>query len=103
MASFIAMYTKPEDAEGFLAEYKADHLPICEKFPNTPRQSLTVLKSTPRRTEPAYFLLFEAEWASEAEMFEAMKDPSLMEASGHAIGLLKKYGNAAEMMLGDSA
>lgn len=103
MASFIALYTKPEDAEGFLAEYKADHLPICEKFPNTTRLSTTVLKSTPRRTEPAYYLMFEAEWASEADMMQALQDPSLMEASGHAIGLLKKYGNTAEMMLGDSA
>ncbi len=31
----------------------------------------------------------------------AMQDPSLMEASKHAMGMLQTYGNSAEMMIGE--
>lgn len=101
MPTFTALYTRPDDAEAFLEEYKADHLPIAEKFPKTTSISTTVLTGTPRGTAPAYYVMFKATWANKEDFDAAMQDPALMEASRHAMGMLKKYGNSAEMMVGD--
>lgn len=102
MASFTVLYTKPEtDAEAFVAEYREDHLAIAAKFPKMTDCTTTIFSGTPRRTEAPYYLMFHGTWESAADLQEAMMHPSLMEASGHAMGMLKKYGNRAEMMIGD--
>ena len=59
--------------------------------------------ATPRRTEPTWWLVYTAEWDSHEDMMAALQDPVMMEASKHAMGLLQKYGNTAEMMLGGPA
>lgn len=102
-ATFVALYTRPEDAEGFLREYREDHLPIADQWPGVTDRSTTVLTATPRGTDPAYFVMFTAVWDSMEDLQAAMQDPSLMEASTHAMGLLRKYGNTAEMMIGEDA
>lgn len=101
MPTFIAMYTRPDDAEGFLEEYRNDHLPIAEKWPNSPSVSTSVLTGTPRGGDPAYYVIFKATWESQEDFNAAMQDPALMEASKHAMQMLQKYGNSAEMMVGD--
>lgn len=104
MATFTVLYTKPEnDADAFLEEYKQDHLAIAKKFPKMTGHTTTVFTGTPRRTEPPYYVMFVGTWDSMEDMNEAMADPSLMEASKHAMGMLQKYGNSAEMLLGDDA
>lgn len=102
-ASFVALYTRPEDAEGFLKEYREDHVPIAARWPGVREQSTTVLSATPRGTEPAYYVMFKATWDSMDDLQAAMQDPSLMEASKHAMGMLQKYGNTAEMMIGEDS
>lgn len=97
-------FAKPEtDADAFVAEYKADHLPIASRFPGTTSQSTTVFTGTPRGTEPPYLLMFHATWDSAEDLQAAMGDPALMEASRHAMGLIAKYGNRAEMIIGEDA
>lgn len=104
MASFTVLYTKPEtDAEAFLEEYRSDHLAIASRFPKMTGYTTTVFTGTPRRTEPPYYLMFHATWDSQEDLRAAMGDPILMEASKHAMGMLSKYGNSAEMLLGDEA
>lgn len=104
MATFTVLYTKPaENADAFLEEYKSDHLAIAAKFPKMTGHTTTVFSGTPRGTDPAYFVMFVGSWASKEDMGEAMSDPSLMEASKHAMGMLQKYGNSAEMLIGDDA
>lgn len=100
-AKFVALYTRPDDAEGFLQEYRDDHLPIADTWPGVIDSSTTVFTATPRGTEPAYYLAFTATWDSMDDLQAAMKDPSLMEASKHAMGMLSKYGNTVEMMIGE--
>ena len=100
MPSFTALYTKPEDADAFLAEYKSDHLAIAAKFPKVASSNTTVFSGTPRGGEPPYFVMFQAHWDTDEDFQAAMGDPSLMEASKHAMGMLQKYGNTAEMMVG---
>ena len=104
MANLTVLYTKPEtDAEAFLAEYKSDHLPIAARFPKMTSYTTTVFSGTPRGTEPPYYLMFVATWDSQEDMQAAMGDPSIMEASKHAMELTQKYGIKAEMLVGDEA
>jgi uncharacterized protein (TIGR02118 family) len=102
MASFTVLYTKPaEDAEAFLEEYQTDHLAIAARFPRMSSSSTTVFSGTPRGTEAPYYIMFHGVWDSSEDLQSAMGDPSLMEASKHAMGMLQKYGNSAEMLVGD--
>lgn len=102
MASLTVLYTKPEsDAEAFVEEYKSDHLPIAAKFPKMASHSTTVFSGTPRGTDAPYYVMFHGVWDSQEDMQAAMADPSIMEASKHAMGMTQKYGNQAEMLLGD--
>ena len=102
MPSLTVLYTKPaENAEAFVEEYKNDHVPIAERFPKLASHSTTVFTGTPRRTEAPYYVMFHGVWDSQEDMQEAMGDPSMMEASKHAMGMTGKYGNSAEMMLGE--
>ncbi len=102
MPQFVVLYTKPaENAEAFLEEYSTDHLAIAATFPKMTSHSTTVLTATPRRTEPAFYVMFKGNWDTDADFQEAMGHPSIMQASGHAMGMLKKYGNSAEMMVGN--
>lgn len=102
--NLTVLYTKPEtDAEAFLAEYKSDHVPIAATFPKMTSHTTTVFSGTPRGTEPPYYLMFVGTWDSQEDMQAAMSDPSIMEASKHAMGMTQKYGNKAEMLVGDEA
>jgi uncharacterized protein (TIGR02118 family) len=104
MANLTVLYTKPEsDAEAFLEEYKTDHLAIASRFPKMTGHTTTVFSGTPRGTEPPYYVMFVGSWASKEDMQSAMSDPSIMEASKHAMGMTQKYGNKAEMLVGDDA
>jgi uncharacterized protein (TIGR02118 family) len=100
-ASFVVLYSRPDDAEGFLQEYLDDHVPIAKRFPGMTDHTTTVLDTTPRGTDPAFYVMFRGVWDSMEDLREAMRDPSLMEASKHAMGMLEKYGNTAEMMIGE--
>lgn len=102
-AKFVVLYTRPDDAEGFLAEYLADHVPIAARFPGMTGYATTVLDTTPRGTDPAYYVMFTATWDTMEDLQAAMTDPALMDASGHAMGMLERYGNTAEMMIGGDA
>lgn len=102
MPSLTVLYTAPEtDADAFVEEYKADHVPIALRFPKMASHRTTVFSGTPRGGAPAYLLMFQGTWDTPEDMQEAMGDPSLMEASRHAMQMTQKYGNSAEMLIGD--
>lgn len=102
MPSLTVLYTKPaENPEAFVEEYKADHVPIAMKFPKMASHRTTVFSGTPRGTEPAFYVMFQGIWDSQEDMQEAMSDPSLMEASQHAMQMTQKYSISAEMLIGD--
>lgn len=63
----------------------------------------TVFSGTPRRTEPPFYVMFVGTWDSMDDLNEALTDPSLMEAGKHAMGMLAKYDNSADMLIGDDA
>ena len=102
MPTLTVLYTAPaEDADAFVKEYKDDHVPIAMRFPKMSSHRTTVFSGTPRGGDPAYLVMFQGVWDTPEDFQAAMGDPSLMEASKHAMGMTQKYGNSAEMLIGD--
>lgn len=103
MKTLTVLYTRPEtDAEAFVEEYRRDHLPIAARFPGVTSSTTTVFSGTPRGGDAPYVLMFHATWHDDDAFAAAMRDPSMMEASKHAMQMIGTYGNSAEMLLGDA-
>ena len=100
MAKFVALYSRPDDIEGFEEHYRTTHLPIAQSWPGVTRFSVTRFSATPRGTEPAFHLMFEAEWATDEEMAAALRSEAGMAAARDAMAMAETFGVTPTMMLG---
>lgn len=100
MAKFVALYGKPDDVEGFEDHYRNRHLPLVEQWPHLQSSSTTRFTGTPRGGEPAYHLMFEAVFASEDDLAEAMRSDAMRQTGMDAAQMVKQYGATATMLTG---
>ena len=100
MAKFVALYEKPEDVEGFDEHYRNTHLPIAESWPGVTSTRTTRFSSTPRGGEPPFYLMFEAEWATDEEMAAALRSDAGMAAAKDAMAIKEQFGVGPAMLLG---
>ena len=100
MATFVAMYSKPDDVEGFEQHYREVHVPIAQRWPGVRATRGTRLVSTPRGGEPAYHLLFEADFDSDEEMAAALRSEAGAEAARDARDMVERFGVEVTMALG---
>ena len=100
MATFVSMYPKPEDAEGFDAYFRETHLPIVQRWPGVQQLRVTRLTSTPRGGEPDYYLLVEAAWETDEEMAAALRSDAGAESARDARTIAQKFGVMPSMALG---
>ncbi len=100
MATFVALYEKPEDTDGFDEHFRTTHLPIVQQWPGVKSTRVTRFTSTPRGTDPAFYLKFEAEWDSDEEMAAALRSESGMASAKDAMAIRDKFGVAPTMLLG---
>lgn len=74
MHRLLVSYPRPADPQRFVDYYTGQHLPLARRLPGL----LACRHMQPRPLGPAEgapFLLFEADFASEAAMFEALGSP----------------------------
>ena len=100
MAKFVALYSRPEDIEGFEEHYRNTHLPIAQSWPGVTRFTVTRFAATPRGTEPDYYLMAEAEWPTDEEMAAALRSESGVAAARDAKAMAEQFGVVPKMMLG---
>ena len=100
MATFVALYEKPDDVEGFDEHFRNTHLPIVQSWPGVKSIRVTRFSATPRGTDPAYYLQFAAEWESDEEMAAALRSDSGMASAKDAMGMKEKFGVGPTMLLG---
>lgn len=100
MFTFTALYSRPQDADGFVAEYRSDHLPIVQRWPNVRDSQTVVFDGTPRGGDPAYLVAFTARFDSAEDRMAALTSDAGGEAAQHARMLVEKYGIDVTMMLG---
>jgi uncharacterized protein (TIGR02118 family) len=101
MASFVVLYTRPEDPEGFERHLRETHLPLVEQWPGVTEIRVTRMTGTPRGTEPPYHLLVEARFASDEELAAAMQADVVRASGKDAMEMCKRYGAEATMLLGE--
>jgi uncharacterized protein (TIGR02118 family) len=101
MASFVALYTKPADVEGFEAHYRDTHMPLVDQWPNVRAIRVTRFTGTPRGTEPAYYLMTEVEFESAEGMTEALRSDVARAAGKDAMELSRRFGCEATILLGE--
>lgn len=100
MATFVALYEKPDDVDGFDEHFRNTHLPLVQSWPGVTAVRVTRFSSTPRGTDAAYHLMCEAEWATDEEMAAALRSDSGMAAAKDAMGIKEQFGVAPTMLLG---
>ena len=100
MATFVAVYTTPEDVEGFEEHYRATHLPLVESWPGVTGVTITRFAATPRGTPAPYYLMAQAHWPTDEEMAAALRSEAGMAAANDAKTMTDRFGVALEMMLG---
>lgn len=100
MATFVALYQKPEDVAGFEEHYRTVHLPITQRWPGVGATTVTRFASTPRGGEPPYHLMFTAEFASDEEMAAALRSETGMESAQDARAMQERFGVGPAMLLG---
>ena len=100
MARFVALYAKPDDVAGFEEHYRTTHLPIAQSWPGVQATRVTRFAATPRGTDPDFYLMFEAEFATDEEMAAALRSDAGMAAARDAMTIKERFGVAVTMLLG---
>lgn len=100
MATFVALYTRPEDTDGFERRYREVHVPLVERWPHVTSWSLTRITGTPRGGEPPYYLLFQADFPDDEALAEALRSAEMREAGRDAMDMCREFGVQAQMLLG---
>lgn len=101
MASLIVLYTKPDDVDGFESYYRETHMPIAKSLPGLESVSVSRITGTPRGTDAPYHLKGELFFTSNEDMSTALKGEEGMNVSRDAMGMCKRFGVEAEIMLAE--
>ena len=100
MTSFVALFTRADDVEGFEAHYRDTHLPLVAQWPNVSETRVTRMTGTPRGTEPAYQIMAEIRFTSAEGMAEALRSEAMRAAGKDAMEMCQRFGCKATMLLG---
>ena len=101
MATFVALYAKPDDVAGFDEHFRNTHLPLVQSWPGATSVRVTRFSATPRDTDAAFYLKCEVEWPTDEEMAAALRSDGGMGAAKDAMVISEQFGVAPTMLLGD--
>lgn len=100
MATFVSLYPKPDDVDGWEDHFRSTHMPIVQRWPGVQSVRLTRFSSTPRGTDPAYYLMAQVDFATEEEMAAALRSEAGTEAARDAMAMAQRFGVTPAMLLG---
>ena len=100
MARFVALYSPPDDVEGFEEHFCTTHLPIAQQWPGVQSTTTTRFTGTPRGVDAPFHLMFVAEWATDEEMAAALRSDSGAAAAKDARAMAERFGTTPTMLLG---
>lgn len=101
MTKFVALYSKPEDVDGFEEHLRSTHLPIVQQWPGLRSLHTTRFSGTPRGTDAPYHLMVVAEFATGEEMAAALRSDSGTASAKDAMAMAERFGVKPTMLLGD--
>lgn len=100
MATFVALYEKPDDVEGWEEHFRSTHIPLVQQWPNVQSTRVVRFSGTPRGTEAPYHVMAIVEWATDEEMAAALRSEHGMAAAQDAMAMAQQFGTTPAMMLG---
>lgn len=100
-ARFVALWPKPdEDVDGFEQHYRETHTPIARSWPDVTSIHVTRASANPVGGDPAYHLVFVAEWDSEEDMQAALRSDEMQEAMADVKTIGERWGIGPDVMIG---
>ena len=100
MATFVSLYPKPDDVEGWEEHYRSTHIPIVQRWPGVQSVRITRFSSTPRGTQAPYYLMAQVDFASDEEMAAALRSEAGVESARDARAMAERFGSTPTMLLG---
>ena len=100
MVRFVALWSKPQDVEGFERHYREVHLPITIRWPGVRSSTVTRFAGPPSGGDPAYHLMFVAVLDSDADLAAMMKSEAVAESGRDTREMIKRYGAKVTMLTG---
>lgn len=100
MPKFVALYSKPDDVEGFEQHYRDNHLAIVGRWPAVQSTSTTRFTRSPIGGDPAYHLMFEATAATDEDLKTMLGSDAAREAVQDAQDMEKRFGTKMTAILG---
>jgi uncharacterized protein (TIGR02118 family) len=89
---FVALWSKPEDVEGFEQHYRTTHMEIVSRWPGVRSTSITRISAAPMGGESPYHLVFEATLASQQDLDALMASPEMGEAGKDVREIGQRFG-----------
>ncbi|MFN3286350.1 MAG: EthD family reductase [bacterium] len=99
-AKLVALWGKPHDVPGFDAHYRSTHLQIVNRWPKLQSYSVTRITGSPVGGEVPYYQLFEATFATEEDLREALRSPAMAEAGQDAAEMVRRFGATLTLLTG---
>lgn len=100
-ARFVALWPEPdEDVEGFEQHYRDTHTPIAQSWPDVRSTKVTRAAANPFGGDPAYHLVFVAEWDSEEDMNAAMGSDEMKEAVADVQAIGERWDIRPDVLTG---
>lgn len=99
MASFTALYGKPDDVEGFERHYRDVHLPMIDGVDGVSETRVQRATGTPRGGEPPYHLVVEVVFSDDAALRAALGSTAFRDVGKDAAEACRKYGVEATMLV----
>lgn len=96
MAKYFALWTEPEDVDGFENEYNRDHLPLAQQLPGIRRFDAAKVR------DGNFYRVAELEFDSIESLREALHEsPAGERLSENSKHLQSKYGVRVERLVLD--
>lgn len=100
-ARMVALWPAPdEDVEGFEKHYRETHSEIVGRWPGVRRTLVTRASANPFGGDPAYHLVFVAEWDSQDDLDTAMASDEMQEAVSDVRTIGERWGIGPDMLVG---
>jgi uncharacterized protein (TIGR02118 family) len=99
MFRFIALYGKPDDADGFEEHYRRTHISIMERWPGVQSTHVSRVVGTPRGAEAPYHLVTDVAFASRDDFMQAMATDAGKESAQDARAMAERFGVELTMLL----
>jgi uncharacterized protein (TIGR02118 family) len=101
VATFVALYEKPEDVAGFEDHFRTVHVDLMRRWPGVQSVTVTRFSGTPRGAAAPFHLMAVVTFASDEEMAAALRSDAGADAVRDAKATADRFGVAPVMLLGE--